>query len=220
VVAVRDGILMRAPSDKALYLVADGPGEHIRFRYLHMDPDRLDRAGMVSGRHVSAGEVIGTVGNYGRRAGGTTYHLHFDMQVMSRDGWVFVSPYMTLISAYERLIGGRGQVVRDAPDVSVTTASIGTAAAEPTGPPNAIVASGESTHEHKNLGAEQCTTRFVKGHRRRLCELARAEGGKRGRGAAVRSVGRSLSAQSAGPRHYRGDLHARHARNTSRHGRA
>ena len=51
---------------------------------------------------------------YGRADGGTSYHLHFDAQVPTRNGWVFINPYMTLVAAYERLIGGRGQVVNDA----------------------------------------------------------------------------------------------------------
>ena len=114
VVAVADGVIMRSPGDRSLYLVVDKPGEHIRFRYLHMNPQMLDAAGMVSGREVAEGEVLGAVGNYGREPGGTTYHLHFDAQVPTRDGWVFVNPYMTLVAAYERLIGARGQVVNDA----------------------------------------------------------------------------------------------------------
>jgi murein DD-endopeptidase MepM/ murein hydrolase activator NlpD len=114
VVAVSDGVVLRAPGDKALYLEVNKPGVHIRFRYLHMNPQLLDSAGMVSGREVAEGEVIGAVGNYGRQPGGTTYHLHFDMQVPTRDGWVLVNPYMTLVAAYERLIGGRGQLVNDA----------------------------------------------------------------------------------------------------------
>ena len=114
VVAVRDGVIMRAPGDAALYLVVDSPGEHIRFRYLHMNPQLLDAAGMVSGREVSAGEFIGKVGNFNSRyEGGTTYHLHFDVQVPTRNGWVFVNPYMTLVASYERLIGGRGRMVSD-----------------------------------------------------------------------------------------------------------
>ena len=111
---MRDGVVLRAAGDEALYLVVDAPGEHIRFRYLHMNPHLLDAAGMVSGRKLSEGEVIGAVDNYERRQGGTTYHLHFDVQVPTRAGWVFVNPYMTLVAAYERLIGGRGQVVSDA----------------------------------------------------------------------------------------------------------
>ena len=39
------------------------------------------------------------------------YHLHFDVQVFTRDGWLWVNPYTTLISAYERLIRGRGREI-------------------------------------------------------------------------------------------------------------
>src|ERR1700683_867626 len=114
IVAVRDGLALRDPGDEAVYLVVNAPGEHIRFRYLHMDPRLLDAAGMVSGRALAAGEVIGAVGNYQEFQGGTSYHLHFDVQVPTREGWLFVSPYMTLVAAYERLIGARGTVVNDA----------------------------------------------------------------------------------------------------------
>ena len=114
IVAVRDGLVLRDPGDQALYLVVNAPGEHIRFRYLHMDPQLLDAAGMVSGRALAAGEVIGAADNYEDRQGGTTYHLHFDVQVPTREGWLFVNPYMTLVAAYERLIGARGTVVNDA----------------------------------------------------------------------------------------------------------
>ena len=38
-------------------------------------------------------------------------HLHFDVQVFTRDGWIWVSPYVTLISAYERLLRGRGHEI-------------------------------------------------------------------------------------------------------------
>jgi hypothetical protein len=113
VVAVGDGVLIRSPGDRSLYLVVDQPGVHIRFRYLHMNPQMLDSAGMISGREVAEGEVLGAVGNYGRAPGGTTYHLHFDAQVPTRDGWVLVNPYMTLVAAYERLIGARGRTVAD-----------------------------------------------------------------------------------------------------------
>jgi hypothetical protein len=82
--------------------------EHIRFRYLHQDPHKMDEDQLLSGRRVHEGEVIGLVSNYSRRANGTSYHLHFDVQVPTKDGWVFVNPYMTLVAAYERLIGERG----------------------------------------------------------------------------------------------------------------
>jgi len=37
--------------------------------------------------------------------------LHFDVQVFTRDGWLLVNPYVTLISAYERRIRGRGREI-------------------------------------------------------------------------------------------------------------
>ena len=62
-------------------------------------------------------EKIGMVANFQDYVGGTTSHLHFDVQVFTRDGWLWVNPYVTLISAYERLIGGHGrEYVPPSPD--------------------------------------------------------------------------------------------------------
>jgi hypothetical protein len=108
-VAVRDGVVIRGPTQQAVHLLVNTRNEHIRFRYMHMNPARLDTDGMVHGRRVSEGERIGVVSNYQDRVGGTTAHLHFDVQVFTRDGWLWVNPYVTLISSYERLIGGRGR---------------------------------------------------------------------------------------------------------------
>ncbi len=80
---------------------------------MHMNPDQLDSDQILSGKLVRAGDVIGKVGNYNDGERGTTYHLHFDMQVPTKLGWVFVNPYMTLVSAYERLINGRGREIKD-----------------------------------------------------------------------------------------------------------
>ncbi len=186
-VAVRDGVLMRNPGDEALYLVVDSLGEHIRFRYLHMNPQLLTASGMVNGRAVNEGEVLGAVDNYQNRQAGTSYHLHFNEQVFTRDGWVFVSPYMTLVTAYERLIGGRGHVVRDAPvaaAASMAPADNQPAAPKPApqtnatstpAPPPAIVApekakskakseaksEAQPDGEAKTASAENCETRFV-----------------------------------------------------------
>jgi hypothetical protein len=125
VVAVRDGAVLRAPGQEALYVVANAPNERVRFRYLHMLPRQFDADGMVSGRFVREGEVIGKVGNFFRRERATSYHLHFDLQVPTRYGWVFVNPYMTLVASYERLIRGRGQEIKE-PETQedVPTASI------------------------------------------------------------------------------------------------
>ncbi len=118
VVAARDGVLLRSPKHAAVTLVVNSRTEHIRFRYMHMDPARLDADGVLSDRRVAEGEPIGVVGNYQDYPGGTTVHLHFDVQVFTREGWLWVNPYVTLISAYERLIGGRGREVPAAGDAA------------------------------------------------------------------------------------------------------
>ena len=73
----------------------------------------MDADGLLSGRRVHEGEVIGEVSNFSMKEAGTSFHLHFDVQVPTRYGWVFVNPYMTLVAAYERLIGERGTEFAD-----------------------------------------------------------------------------------------------------------
>jgi hypothetical protein len=111
VVAVRDAILIRTPKQQAATLQVNTRNEHIRFRYMHMNPAAMDADGILNGRHVGEGEHIGVVSNYLDRPNGTTRHLHFDVQVFTRDGWLWVNPYVTLISAYERLIHGHGREI-------------------------------------------------------------------------------------------------------------
>jgi murein DD-endopeptidase MepM/ murein hydrolase activator NlpD len=210
VVAVADGVVMRSPGDRSLYLVVDKPGEHIRFRYLHMNPQMLDAAGMVSGREVAEGEVLGAVGNYGRAPGGTTYHLHFDAQVPTRDGWVFVNPYMTLVAAYERLVGARGQVVNDAmfapPPAPVAADGQARAADTIVGPradakqsiddslkiESEPKSEPEGDGERKTAAVEHCTMDVHHGHRRQICRSGVAESSVR-ESHAVRSGGRRIS---------------------------
>jgi hypothetical protein len=110
-VAVRDAYVLRSKGQEAAFLVVNAPNEHIRFRYLHMSPKRMDADGLITNRKVTEGEKIGKVGNYLEVENGTTYHLHFDVQVPTKDGWVWVSPYMTLVAAYERVIGAKGKEV-------------------------------------------------------------------------------------------------------------
>lgn len=111
VVAVRDAVVIRAPKQQAVTLQINSRTEHIRFRYMHMNPTALDADGVLNGRSVDEGEKIGVVSNYLDHPNGTSRHLHFDVQLFTRDGWIWVSPYVTLISAYERLIRGRGRVI-------------------------------------------------------------------------------------------------------------
>jgi hypothetical protein len=178
-----------------------------------MNPQMLDAAGMVSGREVAEGEVLGAVGNYGREAGGTTYHLHFDAQVPTRDGWVFVNPYMTLVAAYERLIGAHGQVVNDAmfaPPPAPVTADGQVPAAAAIGGPRAdakqsiddsMKIESEPGREREAAAGEHCTTVAHRGHRRHICRSDVAETAERNRHA-VRSGGRRISRQSRGARHH------------------
>jgi hypothetical protein len=168
---------------------------------------------MVSGREVVEGEVLGSVGNYGREAGGTSYHLHFDAQVPTRDGWVFVNPYMTLVAAYERLIGARGQVVNDAMFATAPApiAADGEAPVVVVGPradakqsvDDAVKIESEpkGEGERKIATAEHCTTYVHRGHRRQICRGGGAESSAR-EGHAVRSGGHRISRQGRGARHH------------------
>ncbi|WP_183706966.1 M23 family peptidase [Bradyrhizobium sp. ERR14] len=119
VVAVRDAIVIRASRDQAATLQVNSRTEHIRFRYMHMNPHAMNADGVLNGRIVTEGEKIGVISNYLDHPAGTSMHLHFDVQVFTRDGWIWVSPYVTLVSAYERLIHARGREV--GPEIAVTS---------------------------------------------------------------------------------------------------
>jgi hypothetical protein len=127
VVAVRDGVIVRGRGQQAAFLLINTALEHVRVRYMHMIPSRLDADAVINGRRVSEGEPIGVVSNYQDYPGGTTSHLHFDFQVFTRDGWLWVNPYVTLIAAYERLLGARGTEV---PDELAAPAAVAHAAPE------------------------------------------------------------------------------------------
>ncbi|WP_439392434.1 M23 family peptidase [Bradyrhizobium sp. PMVTL-01] len=118
VVAVRDAVVIRSSKDQAATLQVNSRTEHIRFRYMHMNPQAMNADGMLNGRIVAEGEKIGVVSNYLDHPAGTSMHLHFDVQVFTRDGWIWVNPYITLVSAYERLIRARGREV--GPEIAVT----------------------------------------------------------------------------------------------------
>ena len=118
--AVRDGVLIRSLRQQAATLQVNTQTEHIRFRYMHMNPSVMDADSVLNGRAVNEGEQLGVVSNYLDHPNGTTRHLHFDVQVFTRDGWLWVSPYVTLISAYERLINGRGREI--GPEIAGTPA--------------------------------------------------------------------------------------------------
>ncbi|KRR15245.1 peptidase M23 [Bradyrhizobium lablabi] len=115
VVAVRDGVVIRSLKQQAATLQINTGNEHIRFRYMHMNPSAMDADGVLNGRRLAEGEKFGVVSNYLDFPNGTSYHLHFDVQVFTRDGWIWVNPYTTLIASYERLIRGRGREIGTQP---------------------------------------------------------------------------------------------------------
>ena len=122
VVAVRDGVVIRSLKEQAATLQVNTRNEHIRFRYMHMNPSVMDADGVLNGRRVAEGERIGVVSNYLDHPNGTSRHLHFDVQVFTRDGWLWVNPYTTLISAYERLVRGHGREIGPESAVSAAVA--------------------------------------------------------------------------------------------------
>ena len=74
----------------------------------------------MTGRTVSEGEIIGKVATWGDYENGTSYHLHFALQVFTRSGWVWVNPYASLVASYERLIGARGREIKPGDAVPAT----------------------------------------------------------------------------------------------------
>ena len=143
------------------------PNDHVRFRYLHMNPKTLDADGIVNGRQVSEGEILGKVADWGDTENGTSYHIHFNIQVFTTVGWVWVNPYMTLVAAYERLIGGRGTEImpgEPAPPVPEKPPVI----LHPTPPPEATSSAATPTPPAKAAEpAEEKPTRKRVRHRRR-----------------------------------------------------
>jgi hypothetical protein len=105
-------LVWRTPGNLGAYIVWNTQNEHARVVYLHMNPNMMDADGLVSGRVVSEGEIIGKVANWGDTEHGTSYHVHLSLQVFTKVGWVWVSPYMTLVAAHERQIGARGKEIK------------------------------------------------------------------------------------------------------------
>jgi hypothetical protein len=152
VAAVRDGLIWRTPGNLAAYIVVNTANDLARFRYLHMNPKFMDEEGLITGRQVSQGEIIGKVATWGDHENGTSYHLHFSMQVFTKIGWVWVNPYMSLVLAYENMIGARGleimpgepvPPVPDKPPVILNPAPVPAATAE-------APVTGEAAAKHKH----------------------------------------------------------------------
>ncbi len=113
VIAVTDGTAWWKSDNNVRFAAADGG---FYYTYLHMSTDALKRAGLVQGQWVTRtrGQRIGEVGNWEHTTpfGTGTAHLHFEIRrkddTTCGEYACTVSPYWTLIRAYERLIGMQG----------------------------------------------------------------------------------------------------------------
>jgi hypothetical protein len=228
VVAVREGMVLRSPGQMPVYLFVNAPDEHIRFRYLHMFPRQLDDEGVYSGRILKAGEPFGKVGSFFRRERATTYHLHFDMQVPTKYGWVFVNPYMTLVAAYERLIGGRGTEIKEELRIGVATAPTEAAPpvsdlAPPESRPGQIAIPSEGEDRIESLSHDQpdhVAPDAAKGATRPRLRIGAPAAGRRPgpeHQGAVRPMGGGVSRESARAGRFRRHLYAGHARPKAGH---
>lgn len=97
-VAAEDGRI----STVGIYLVELTGVSGTRYRYLHLSMDKLK---VRQGQAVKAGDRLGMVSNdFGGNI--TTVHLHFELlQNVNGSGLRHVSPYMSLVRAYQRRIG-------------------------------------------------------------------------------------------------------------------
>ena len=81
------------------YSVSLRGASNIQHRYLHLEPSTL---AVKVGDQVAPGQRIGRVSDASDDL--TTIHLHFDMR-LTRE---YISPYMSLVRSYERLLGADG----------------------------------------------------------------------------------------------------------------
>jgi murein DD-endopeptidase MepM/ murein hydrolase activator NlpD len=115
IVAVEDATVSYIGSF-SVYLTVMKDGEPLRrYTYLHMNMTDV-RNRIAVDQQVTKGQVIGTlsnefgIGSNGKpKADQTTPHLHFEIQTtqVGTDGnahFTFVSPYMTLVNAYQSLL--------------------------------------------------------------------------------------------------------------------
>ncbi|MBX2800433.1 MAG: peptidoglycan DD-metalloendopeptidase family protein [Myxococcales bacterium] len=100
-VATVDGLVVHI-GNYSVTLVSEDGVEH---RYLHLEPASLV---VELGSELARGDRIGRVSNTFVDSNGdtvpTTIHLHYDVQMNLDGANVFVSPYMSLVSAYEALL--------------------------------------------------------------------------------------------------------------------
>lgn len=107
VIAVEDGIIQHIGT-YSVQLKGTETGN--LYSYLHLNMRRLRVSALDT---VNAGDTLGFVSNdFGSTP--TTFHLHFEIKApIEGEGIVHVPPYMSLVAAYERREGGRGELVED-----------------------------------------------------------------------------------------------------------
>lgn len=107
VVAVEDGIIQHIGT-YSVQLKGTQTGN--LYSYLHLNMRRLRVSKFDT---VTAGDTLGFVSNdFGSTP--TTFHLHFEIKApIEGEGIVHVPPYLSLVAAYERREGGRGDEVID-----------------------------------------------------------------------------------------------------------
>ncbi len=107
VIAVEDGIIQHIGT-YSVQLKGTETGN--LYSYLHLNMRRLRVSALDT---VSAGDTLGFVSNdFGSTP--TTFHLHFEIKApIEGEGIIHVPPFMSLVAAYERREGGRGEVVED-----------------------------------------------------------------------------------------------------------
>ena len=133
------------------------------------------------------------------------------MQVPTKYGWVFVNPYMTLVAAYERLIGGRGTQIKEEPPIVLPIAAIRATRTGwpplPTSRPGQIVVPSEGddriedpSHEQPDQAEPDTATGICKPSRCALLLPVPAKA--QSTNAAVRPMGRRFSRASARAREF------------------
>jgi hypothetical protein len=76
------------------------------------------------------------------------------MQVPTKLGWIFVNPYMTLVAAYERLIGARGKEIKEGDPVPVV-AGVPPVIMQPSETPRVAMAPALHTQESAAVRVKQ-----------------------------------------------------------------
>jgi murein DD-endopeptidase MepM/ murein hydrolase activator NlpD len=122
-------------------------------RYLHMDFDSIQAAGVQVGKQVKRGQPIGKVSNIMGQTPSTSIHLHFDCHKVINGTNVHLPVYSSLVHAYRKAWGLAPMNKGGELDVDpLREVSTGGTVPTPTGPV-VIDSSLPKTFQTKNYGA-------------------------------------------------------------------